>query len=157
MSTLSGGCQCGNIRFRAGSLIDNAHVCHCRMCQKATGNLFAALVGVPEEDLEWTRGAPAVWESSGAALRGFCPDCGTPLFYRGRGSAHVSLSIGAFDDPGAIPLAWEGGVESRLPQIAQLGHLPAHATPADLAARTAADNRQHPDSDTWDDPEDFPV
>ncbi len=43
--TFSGGCQCGAIRFRTTDLIDNAHICHCRMCQKAAGNYFAALVG----------------------------------------------------------------------------------------------------------------
>ena len=44
---MSGGCQCGAVRFRAEALSDNPHVCHCRMCQKAAGNLFGARVGVP--------------------------------------------------------------------------------------------------------------
>lgn len=49
----SGGCQCGRVRFRASALKENSHVCHCRMCQKATGNFFAALVGVPYTDFSW--------------------------------------------------------------------------------------------------------
>jgi len=66
----SGGCQCGAVRFHALALRDNPHVCYCRMCQKATGNLFAALVGVYHENLTWTRGKPAEFMSSDLAARG---------------------------------------------------------------------------------------
>ena len=38
-----GGCQCGAVRYRATSLRQDAHICHCRMCQKAVGGAFAAL------------------------------------------------------------------------------------------------------------------
>ena len=41
---MSGGCQCGAVRFRVTSF-GRSSVCHCRMCQKATGGLFAALFG----------------------------------------------------------------------------------------------------------------
>ncbi len=34
---LTGGCQCGAVRFRAAHL-GRASLCHCRMCQKAFGN-----------------------------------------------------------------------------------------------------------------------
>ncbi|MGO4319648.1 GFA family protein, partial [Agrobacterium sp. MCAB5] len=38
MTTYTGGCQCGAIRFRAtGDLKDDlkdSSICHCRMCQK---------------------------------------------------------------------------------------------------------------------------
>ena len=60
----TGGCQCGAVRFRAERLRANPHVCYCRMCQKATGNLFASLVGVKHADLSWTRGTPAEFLSS---------------------------------------------------------------------------------------------
>ena len=39
----SGGCQCGAIRFRA-SRFGRSSICHCRMCQKAFGGIFGALV-----------------------------------------------------------------------------------------------------------------
>jgi hypothetical protein len=65
MVTYSGGCQCGAIRFSTIELIDNAHICHCRMCQKAVGNYFAALVSAPKDKLKWTRGKAARFKSSG--------------------------------------------------------------------------------------------
>ncbi len=150
----SGGCQCGRIRFRAASLRDNPHVCHCRMCQKATGNFFAALVGVPLTDFEWTRGAPAEFHSSEKARRGFCRDCGTPLYYRHEDNQHISMSIGAFDAPASIPLIFQLGMEGRLPQMDQFEVLDDFGSTEDdmpeEAARIRASNNQHPDHDTDD-------
>ena len=40
----TGGCQCGAVRFRVEGALGDASVCHCRMCQKAFGNFYAALV-----------------------------------------------------------------------------------------------------------------
>lgn len=54
--SVSGGCGCGTIRFRAGR-VGRASVCHCRMCQKTFGGFFGPYVDAFE--LEWTRGAPA--------------------------------------------------------------------------------------------------
>ncbi len=160
MTIRTGGCQCGAVRFRAESLLDNPHVCHCRMCQKATGGFFAALVGVPDSDLAWTRGEPAVFRSSEHVERGFCRDCGTPLFYHDVNGRHHSLTIASFDDPAAIPLVFESGLATRLPQVAQLGHVPVEdfeSDSPDWAAAIAATTRQHPDYETFDDDEDFPV
>ena len=100
----TGGCQCGAVRFRADSLRNDSHVCHCRMCQKAVGNFFAALVGVPHADFSWTRGEPAEFRSSEHVDRGFCATCGTPLFYRHNKADHISLTTGSFDHPEDIPL-----------------------------------------------------
>jgi hypothetical protein len=40
---VSGGCQCGGVRFCSSAVLDNAHLCHCRMCQKAVANIFGFL------------------------------------------------------------------------------------------------------------------
>jgi hypothetical protein len=53
---LSGGCQCGAVRYHATERLDNAHICHCRMCQKAFGGFFGPLVTA--HDAVWTRGQP---------------------------------------------------------------------------------------------------
>jgi hypothetical protein len=150
----TGGCQCGAIRFRAEALRDNPHVCYCRMCQKATGNLFAALVGVRHENLTWTRGTPAEFNSSGQAARGFCGNCGTPLYYRALGGPNVSMSIGAFDEPQRIALWYQMGLEGKHPSLLHLGDVEevgtTEAAMADDAAAIRASNHQHPDHDTVD-------
>ena len=122
------------------------------MCQKAAGNFFAALVGVPLTEFSWTRGDPAEFRSSQKVGRGFCRDCGTPLYYRHEDSRHISMSIGAFDDPASVPLAFQLGMEARLPQIDQLAGLKQYGstedTMPDQAPAIRATNNQHPDHDT---------
>jgi hypothetical protein len=148
----SGGCQCGRIRFQARSLSDNPHICHCRMCQKAAGNFFGARVGVLLSDLLWTRGEPARFLSSQGSARGFCSHCGTPLFFHNLESERISISIGAFDEPGDIALAFELGIEGKLPQIGQLHSLENFGTSEEDdpegTERARRTSNQHPDHDT---------
>src|SRR3546814_10610095 len=94
----SGGCQCGAVRYHVTAVLDTSHICHCRMCQKAAGNFFIALIGVPRDAIDWTRGTPAWFNSSDKAARGFCRDCGTPLAYDYFESKHINLTTGSFDE-----------------------------------------------------------
>lgn len=148
----SGGCQCGAVRFRVSEFRDDPHICHCRMCQKAVGNLFAALIGVRHEHFAWTRGQATVFASSDQVERGFCAACGTPLFYRSVGGGHVSLCIGALDAPRLIPIAMQSGMEGRHPSLRHLDQIPDAGTTEgeqpERAAAIAAANHQHPDHDT---------
>jgi hypothetical protein len=73
-SIATGGCQCGAIRYALYVAPQNSHVCHCRMCQRATGGVFAALAGAPKSEFAWTKGEPAFFESSNLAKRAFCRD-----------------------------------------------------------------------------------
>lgn len=149
----SGGCQCGAIRFRTTELLDNAHICHCRMCQKAAGNYFAALVSSPKAKLTWTRGTPARFQSSADVERGFCAQCGTPLFYDPLHSQDIGLMIGAFDRPQDIELISQDSIESRMPWFGTITQIRESGTSEELdgperVAEIRASNRQHPDHDT---------
>lgn len=154
---MSGGCQCGAVRYHATRFLDTSHICHCRMCQKAAGSFFAALIGVPREALVWTRGEPAVFNSSDPVKRGFCRDCGTPLFYDYASSKHLSVTTGSLDDPATFPPQVQFGIEGRMPWFEALTKLPAEGTTeetmADYVGTIAASNHQHPDHDTegWPD------
>jgi hypothetical protein len=149
---VTGGCQCGAVRYASSQLMDNSHICHCRMCQKAVGNFFAALVGAPNDRLVWTRGEPAIFASSDLADRGFCAQCGTPLFYRGKGSPRTGLTIGSLDDPSLAPPHVQVGMEGRYAFMDHLASLPdSGATEEDMVEEAPvirASNRQHPDHDT---------
>jgi hypothetical protein len=112
---LTGGCQCGAVRFRASMQPSDVSYCHCRMCQRAVGNLFATLAMVHKDRMEWTKGEPAVFESSSAAERGFCRVCGTPLFFRYKASPNVELTVGSFDHPEALKPQHHYGIESQVP------------------------------------------
>ena len=153
MTSITGGCQCGAVRYRLSSEPQNAHVCHCRMCQKAMGNYFAALARVPISDLTWTRGAPSIFQSSELVERGFCRDCGTPLTFRYVNTDRINISLGSLDDPKAVPPLRQFGMEGRMPFMSGLTELPGSKTeddvPAEMMKKLAS--RQHPDHDTQDD------
>jgi hypothetical protein len=145
----TGGCQCGAVRYALYAMPEGS-VCHCRMCQKATGGFFAALAKVDKADLVWTRGAPAGFRSSPAACRDFCAACGTPLTFRFLDAAHMEVTIGSLDQPALAPQKMNFGVESRYTFIADLvpGVLPDKQTNQTGAATRNVTTRQHPDHDT---------
>ncbi len=154
MTRLTGGCQCGAVRFAVEEeAVGTASICHCRMCQKAFGSFFAPLVSVDPGALAWTRGEPRRWRSSNHVRRGFCADCGTPLTYEPDGD-WPAIAIGAFDRPERLAPAIQYGTEAELPYVAGLPSLPRRSTGDTVAAAAwLGDIRsfQHPDrdTDTW--------
>jgi hypothetical protein len=149
---LTGGCQCGAVRFRFEGEIRRASVCHCRMCQKAFGAPFGAFASVQTADVAWTRGRRKMFQSSNAIVRGFCGDCGTPLtFEAASGGASLGLAIGAFDNPSAIRPERQLGLESRVAWLDDLNDLRLR-TPEEEAEQEARygprTSYQHPDHDT---------
>ena len=147
---LTGGCQCGAVRYRLGAAPYWAGICHCRMCQKAGGSPYMAFASVKSEDFETTRGKLRLFASSAIAERGFCAECGTPLTYRPTGGASVSVTLGSLDRPDAVSPTEQLGVESRLPWCENLDELPGVNTLAWLKKKSISDvgNRQHPDHET---------
>jgi hypothetical protein len=130
---ITGGCQCGAVRYRL-SETPRTDFCHCGMCRKATGGVFAALTAVPRTSFAWTRGEPAIYASSTAAERGFCRDCGTPLSFAYHVSQRINVTVGSLDEPEVAGpnrghfaaehrLSWvpicDGAPEERLDQYAE--------------------------------------
>ncbi len=148
----SGGCQCGAVRYHATSFLDSSHICHCRMCQKAVGNFFAALIGVPREAFTWTRGQPTIFQSSDPVSRGFCGNCGTPLLYDFAASKHLNITTGSLDNPSLFRPQVQFGQEARMPWFDGLCGLPVEGTTETTMAKEAREikvsNHQHPDHDT---------
>jgi hypothetical protein len=113
MTTLmTGGCQCGRVRYAAEVENDDAYLCHCRMCQRATGGVSIAFKNVKQADLTWTS-EPDWYHSSPIARRPFCSACGTPLGFQYLESENCDLTIGSFDDPSAFHPTTQFGMESR--------------------------------------------
>lgn len=110
---MRGGCQCGAVRYSARVEGNDAYYCHCRMCQKALGNLFAAFVAVGRRDVRWERGGPAYYKSSEIARRGFCRECGTPLTFEYLDDEEkMDLTVGSLDEPGRLCPVEHFGSES---------------------------------------------
>ena len=146
---LTGGCQCGNVRYKITAKLTKPHICHCRMCQKAVGAPFLALAEVGLDTFAWTQNEPTWFRSSEAVERGFCNICGTSLHFRYVGSDRIDVALASLDDPNAIEPEKEFGCESRLAWMDRLGMLPRSTTEATtpLEALRAYSSRQHPDHD----------
>ncbi len=144
---LTGGCQCGAIRYAARNATDPA-ICHCRMCQKAVGSVFWPFFQAKVADVEWTRARPAVYRSSEVAERGFCPACGTPLTFWQVDAATMDISIGSLDDPSRLAPVRQHWAGARVPWFSGLAELPevqSSASPEEIERRRPF---QHPDHDT---------
>jgi hypothetical protein len=149
---LTGGCQCGAVRFRILEPPRYSTICHCRMCQKAFSAPFGAFASVRAEAVDWTRGARKRFLSSDTVARTFCGDCGSPLAFEGAaGSRHIALATCAFDNPAALPPSRQSDPDAKLPWLDGLAGLPwpsAEEVAASAAKYGPRISHQHPDHDT---------
>lgn len=149
---LTGGCQCGAIRYALDQEPVNVHICHCRMCQKASGGPFAVIVPVPKTAFRVTRGAFSYFMSSDVARRGFCSACGTPLSHDYPEGEDIGVLVGTLDEPDKAPPVAQYGNESLVSWYAGMtrvpGDHPTYANNPGMRHRIAGSNHQHPDHDT---------
>jgi hypothetical protein len=125
------------------------------MCQKAVGGPFFATFTVKKSSIEWTRGKPSVFKSSLKMERGFCRDCGTPL-YNNNWIANevIHPAITTLDNPRAVTPDYQAGTESRLAWTLDIASLQATGTDdafkgyEALPTEINATNHQQPGHDT---------
>ena len=146
---LTGGCQCGAVRFAVYAPPVKIGLCHCRMCQKAVGGPFISLADIKHEDFAWTRGKPAAFRSSSIAERDFCAACGTPLSYRAIGGDLIELTTGSFDRPDLVVPTYATGTEAHLAWVGRIADLPGRSTleVAGTEKLSRIVSHQHPDHD----------
>ncbi len=99
---VTGSCLCGAVRYRVSGPLRPVIACHCRQCRKTSGHHVAATSAAREDidikgDLRWYRSSPT-------ARRGFCPTCGSNLFWDGPGE-NLSIFAGTLDGPSGLAIA----------------------------------------------------
>jgi hypothetical protein len=99
MTQHPGGCLCGQVRFQTTGQPIRVGMCHCLDCRKHHGALFHASAIFPA-DAVTLQG-----ETHDYKGRHFCPQCGSPVFFRGDGE--IGLNLGAFDAPDAFRPTYE--------------------------------------------------
>ena len=109
--TMQGGCACGAVRFEADIDNDEAYLCHCRMCQRATGSVSIAFKNLRQAKMRWLAG-PDWYDSSPIARRPYCGKCGTSLGFQFKEGPNLDLTVAAFDDPSRFRPTSHFGVES---------------------------------------------
>lgn len=100
-----GGCLCGAVTYRVTGPMRPVIACHCTQCRKTSGHHVAA-TSAPREAIAVT-GEVRWFRSSASAQRGFCPVCGSNLFWDGGGS-NLSIMAGTLD--GATGLRVKGHI-----------------------------------------------
>lgn len=115
--------MCGRIRYTAKVENDEAYLCHCRMCQRASGNVSLALKSLKKADVRW-ESEPAWYSSSPIARRPFCAVCGTSLGFEYLDNAQMDLTVASFDDPSRFVPKYHFGAESMHRAWLDTGKLP---------------------------------
>lgn len=144
---VTGGCLCGEIRYRVtGPALDTCF-CHCRMCQRWSGSPATVGSTYPVSAVQFTRGEPKHYKSSPFAERGFCGSCGSSLTYRPVTPPVTPGWVGwiiiyttSLDNPAPNVPTWHLGAESQLPWFdpqASLKHVRCQDSP-DVAEAWAA-------------------
>jgi hypothetical protein len=103
-SPITGGCYCGDVRFRAnGPALSQAN-CHCANCRRAAGAQAVAWITVKLAEFEWEKGEPIRYRTDTGAHRTFCGSCGASLTYENDERPNeIDITTGSLDDPERFP------------------------------------------------------
>lgn len=105
MSERTGGCLCGQVKYRLTAEPVMARICWCRNCQQIAGNgtvnaIFpSASIEVAGEVAAYTSQA----DSGNQVRRRFCPQCGCHLFADSTGRPGLTVvRVGTLHEPSSI-------------------------------------------------------
>ncbi len=81
MTTYTGSCLCGAVRFHVDGELVPPDACHCTICRKISGHYYAG-TDIPRERATIEGSENVTWyRSSEKVRRGFCKVCGANLFF----------------------------------------------------------------------------
>ena len=123
---LSGGCHCGAVRYSVEGEPQHVALCHCADCRKSAGAPMVSWAAFAEDDFTLEQGELTTFNSSGQAMRSFCPKCGTGIAYRNEEylPGIVDLQSATLDDPGALPAGAHIQVAERIGWMESAHELP---------------------------------
>ena len=114
---LTGGCQCGAVRYEIRQAPLYFYLCHCRECQKQTSSAFGESLRCDPAGVSVTgemTTARRVAESGAVRLGDFCPECGVRIQHRSEGDpGRLNIKAGTLDDAGWLVPAGHIWVSSK--------------------------------------------
>jgi hypothetical protein len=104
VQSITGGCYCGAVRYRAtGPPLYQAN-CHCANCRRAGGAQAVAWITVKSSEFAFENGKPTRYQTDTGAQRTFCGACGTSLTYEhGERPDEIDITTGSLDEPERFP------------------------------------------------------
>ena len=102
---LTGGCNCGKVRFRMEVAPIITHCCHCRRCQRASGAAFRINSMIEMEHLTVLEGTPQPFQGAESHKVMQCPDCRFTLWshHPKLGEAIAFVGVGMLDEGERLP------------------------------------------------------
>lgn len=98
---VTGGCLCRKIRYEAQVFLKSGYYCHCRICQKSSGQPAEITVPIKAGTLVFTKSRPKYYVSSENGKRGFCEDCGSRLVWEALDPENdwlTNVTVGSLDN-----------------------------------------------------------
>ncbi|MDQ6438325.1 GFA family protein [Mesorhizobium sp. LHD-90] len=98
---LTGGCQCGQVRYRITAQPYVFYLCHCKECQRHTSSAFGESLRLPAEDVSVEGKLKTFTRVSDGGNRReghFCPVCGVRVVHGTQGAPMVNVKAGTLDD-----------------------------------------------------------
>jgi hypothetical protein len=101
---LTGGCQCGRVRYELTGPSLGLYVCHCRECRKQSASAFGISAFFRSADLRLLGGELSRWsrptKSGWAIVSFFCPTCGSRLWDGDKDREdEICIKGGSLDEP----------------------------------------------------------
>lgn len=126
---ITGGCQCGEVRYELTAPPDRVSICHCRDCQKSAGAPMVAWAMMPADRFRLTHGMPRCVNSSGESYRYFCGSCGTGIYFINETflPGLIDVQSVTLDDPAAFPPAARVQTAEQPGWTDAIPHLPGFA------------------------------
>lgn len=115
-TSLTGGCFCGQVRYRIDAPLRVARSCHCSRCRKAFSGAGSAYAEVEPAAFAWTSGEGKIttYETTPGWGMGFCRTCGTTLCGLHEGQVH-GVTLGSVDGDPGVRIAMHIFVGSKAP------------------------------------------
>jgi hypothetical protein len=125
MTTFTGGCLCGRVRYSTAAAPAFSGVCHCRDCQRATGSAFAPVLAFPKAEVR-IEGVLTTYQGTGDSgqpiWRSFCPNCGSGVCDEVAIMPGVLMILaGTLDDPALMQPTMEIYCASAQPWVSLAG------------------------------------
>lgn len=132
---LTGGCNCGAVRYEVTEALAAASYCHCKRCQRRSGAAASPNAHPAPGSFRIVAGQDRLrsWKPENGGEKWFCGDCGSSVY--GHNPSHadpIGVRMGTFDeDPGIRPsvrqfvadaAAWEPIPDDGLPRRSASRH-----------------------------------
>ena len=119
MSSFTGGCLCGTIKYNSSADPIRMMNCHCKDCRKASGGPYLANVFIPEDSFS-IEGQPKHYshlsDGGNTMTKYFCGNCGSQVYGTNSGKpGTITIRGGTINETSVIKPSGNVYIDSKIP------------------------------------------